>query len=181
MDALVRSNIVDSTANSCAPPTSAPGLGPHLRRDWAPCTPCLRPRSVHVHRCAGCGLAHAADLTSAQERVPRRVGLVARRLRVQHAHRLPRYVQRRARACVRPYSHLECAHRGRFGGTCCNISQHGADSSACGAASVALPCATTADVCLTAWCRCCRCGQSEPSPGADVAGASPVLLQMWQG
>jgi hypothetical protein len=45
MDALVRSNIVDSTANSCAPPTSAPGLGPplphlhralpHLSRDLA--------------------------------------------------------------------------------------------------------------------------------------------------
>jgi hypothetical protein len=28
---------------------------------------------------------------------------------------------------------------------------------------------------------CCRCGRGAPSPGADVAGTSPVLLQMWQG
>ena len=29
-------------------------------------------------------------------------------------------------------------------------------------------------------CRCrCRC--SEPSPGADVAGVSPVSVQRWQG
>jgi hypothetical protein len=26
-----------------------------------------------------------------------------------------------------------------------------------------------------------RCGRGEPSPGADVAGASPVPAQMWQG
>jgi hypothetical protein len=26
----------------------------------------------------------------------------------------------------------------------------------------------------------CRCGRGEPSPGADVAGASPVPVQMWQ-
>ena len=25
-----------------------------------------------------------------------------------------------------------------------------------------------------------RCGSSEPSPGADVAGVSPVPAQMWQ-
>jgi hypothetical protein len=27
----------------------------------------------------------------------------------------------------------------------------------------------------------CRCGQGDPSPGADVARASPVPVQMWQG
>jgi hypothetical protein len=27
----------------------------------------------------------------------------------------------------------------------------------------------------------CRCGRGEPSPGADVAGVSPVPVQMWQG
>ena len=27
----------------------------------------------------------------------------------------------------------------------------------------------------------CRCGRGEPSPGADVAGVSAVLAQMWQG
>ena len=27
----------------------------------------------------------------------------------------------------------------------------------------------------------CRCGRGEPSPGADVARASPVPVQMWQG
>jgi hypothetical protein len=27
----------------------------------------------------------------------------------------------------------------------------------------------------------CRCGRGEPSPSADVAGASPVPVQMWQG
>ena len=27
----------------------------------------------------------------------------------------------------------------------------------------------------------CRCGRGEPSPGADVAGASHVLAQMWKG
>ena len=26
-----------------------------------------------------------------------------------------------------------------------------------------------------------RCGGGEPSPGADVAGVSPVQVQMWQG
>ncbi len=26
-----------------------------------------------------------------------------------------------------------------------------------------------------------RCGGGEPSPGADVAGVSPVPVQMWQG
>jgi hypothetical protein len=26
----------------------------------------------------------------------------------------------------------------------------------------------------------CRCGRGEPSPGADVAAASPVAVQMWQ-
>ena len=33
------------------------------------------------------------------------------------------------------------------------------------------------------WCAQsrCRCGRGEPSPGADVAGVSPVLVQMWQG
>jgi hypothetical protein len=31
-----------------------------------------------------------------------------------------------------------------------------------------------------AQCRC-RCGRGEPSPGADVAGASPVPAQMWDG
>jgi hypothetical protein len=28
---------------------------------------------------------------------------------------------------------------------------------------------------------CRRCGGGEPSPGADVAGASPVPAQMWRG
>ena len=27
----------------------------------------------------------------------------------------------------------------------------------------------------------CRCGTGEPSPSADVAGVSPVPVQMWQG
>ena len=27
----------------------------------------------------------------------------------------------------------------------------------------------------------CRCGRGEPSPGADVAGASAVPAQMWHG
>ena len=27
----------------------------------------------------------------------------------------------------------------------------------------------------------CRCGGGEPSPGADVAGVSPVPVQMWRG
>jgi hypothetical protein len=27
----------------------------------------------------------------------------------------------------------------------------------------------------------CRCGRGEPSPGADVAGASLVLAETWQG
>jgi hypothetical protein len=27
----------------------------------------------------------------------------------------------------------------------------------------------------------CRCGRGEPGPGADVAGVSPVPVQMWQG
>jgi hypothetical protein len=27
----------------------------------------------------------------------------------------------------------------------------------------------------------CRCGRGEPSPGADVAGVSPVPVQMWAG
>jgi hypothetical protein len=26
----------------------------------------------------------------------------------------------------------------------------------------------------------CRCGRGEPSPGSDVAGVSPVPVQMWQ-
>jgi hypothetical protein len=27
----------------------------------------------------------------------------------------------------------------------------------------------------------CRCDRDEPSPGADVAGMSPVPVRMWQG
>ena len=27
----------------------------------------------------------------------------------------------------------------------------------------------------------CRCGRVEPNPGADVAGLSPIPVQMWQG
>jgi hypothetical protein len=30
---------------------------------------------------------------------------------------------------------------------------------------------------LLSWC---RCGRGEPSPGADVAGASPVTVQTWE-
>ena len=77
------------------------------------------------------------------------------------------------RACVRAWLgswQPTARHRGRFG-----ITQAVAGAVACGGSSP-----VPVDMRQRAQCRC-SCGKGAPSPGADVAGVRPVLVQMWSG